>query len=157
MPYRVFVSYSTKDMRVVDRVASALRASNVEVFVAEHAVLPGESLSQKILGWIAQCDLFLTMWSSSAKESEWVQHEIGAALGQGKLIIPVVLDPKARLPELLAGVKYLRADQDPVKAFRELQAIVFANAAKKRQGENLALLGLGALIIYALAGGGRGR
>lgn len=44
MPYRVFVSYSTKDVRVVERVATALRASYFEVFVAKHAVLPGESL-----------------------------------------------------------------------------------------------------------------
>lgn len=148
MAFRVFVSYSTKDLPVVEQVRGFLRGTGVEVFVAEHSVIPGESLGAKIRSAITGCDLFLVLISRASIESTWVQQEIGLATASGKPAMPVLLERDINLPGFLSGRKYLRAHDDPQQALVWLRGNVYNRAQKKQQTQGLIWLGLAGLFVY---------
>ena len=151
MALKIFISYSTKDLHVVNFVQSMLAGSPVEVFVAEYSVHAGQPLSQSIIAAIKACDLFMLLWSKNSEQSDWVPQEIGIARGEGKQIIPVVLQSGLKLPGFISDLKYLDVPQDPQGAFTWLRDNVFARANQKQQQEAIAWLALGGAILWLLS------
>jgi len=101
--YRVFISYSTNDLPLVNKLRPALyqmRSMGVEVYIAEYNVPPGARLDEHIKSHLACCDLFCVLWSRNAKESAWVSQEIGLAEAHRRLIVPIMLDDGLPLPGL---------------------------------------------------------
>lgn len=112
--YRVFISYSTKDLPAVELARSVLSSAplriaqgkcDVEVFVAEYDVAPSEPLAARILDAIIRCDLFILFWSSNSRRSEWVPQEIGVARGNMKPILPIVLEQGLELPGFIKDLQ----------------------------------------------------
>lgn len=149
MDLKIFFSYSSKDLPVLDYIRTILAGSPVQVFVAEHSVAPGQALSSEIIAAIKQCDLFILLWSKNSKISEWVPQEIGVAKSENKQIIPVVLQSGLRLPGFISDLKYLDVEKDPERAFTWLRDNVFARADQKRKQEHIGagLLALGGLFM----------
>jgi hypothetical protein len=148
MSYKVFISYSTKNINEVNHIKKMLAHSSIDVFVAEYSLLPGQPLSETIINAINNCDLFLLLWSNSAKESEWVPQEIGVARSINKTILPVILEQNLSLPGFISNLKYLNGYKNPEKALECLQTNVFKNAEQKQKNEGLIWLGLGAAILW---------
>ncbi len=150
MSYVVFISYSTQDMERVEEVQRALRDSQqVEVFVAEHSVRPGEHLVEKIMQAIKRCDLFVLLWSKNSEQSQWVIQELGAAAAADKPIIPIVLDKGVPLPGFAADLKYIPAYENPLTAFESLKSEILQRAKPLPDATGLVLLGI--LLIMLLA------
>ena len=137
MAYKVFISYSTKDLPVVEHVRSLLQHTSVEVFVAEYSVTPGQTLPAEIIAAIKSCNLFILLWSNNSKESEWVPQEIGIATSEKKPILPVVLHADISLPGFIKALKYLPAYKNPEGALSWLRENVFEHAQKKEQTDGL--------------------
>lgn len=152
MAYRVFVSYSSHDRTIAAQVQQWLMSAGAEVFVADYSLPAGADLRQDILRQIRACDLFVLLWSQHAKDSGWVQQEVGAAQGQGKPTIPVVLDGTP-VPGFLQGLKYLPAFDDLEGAMRWLQQHV-ANRAKTKSTTSTVLGLAGALLLVMSLGQG---
>lgn len=154
--FKVFVSYSTQDLKNVSELQQSLAGTGVEVFVAEHAVLPSEHLSEKISSAIAGCDLFVLLWSENAKASEWVSQEIGKAHSLNKQILPLVLTEGLNLPGFISGLKYLPVFRDPQAAMVQAQGLILkhfqakqAVVARQKEEENTRnLLVLGGLALW---------
>ena len=92
MAYNVFVSYSTKNLPIAEWTKSTLhQPGHVEIFVAEFSVEPSQPLNEEIEKAIRNCDLFVLLWSSEARKSDYVPQEIGIARGCNKTILPVVM------------------------------------------------------------------
>ena len=151
MPYRVFVSYSTRDIARANQLSDLIRRAGAEPYVAEYATAPGTPLSTAIIQAIKTCDLFVLLWSTDARHSEWVPQEIGMAKGAGKPIMPVVLHPGLSLPGFISDLKYLALYQDPSAALVWIQEHVFSRARRKEQTEAWVTLGVGAAILLALS------
>lgn len=154
--FNVFVSYSTHDLKNVAELQQALVGTGVGVFVAEHSVLPSEHLSEKISSAITACDLFVLLWSESAKASEWVSQEIGKAHALNKKILPLVLTEGLNLPGFIKDLKYLPVYSNSAFAVEKTRTIVLdefraktALIEKKKNNEGLALLGIGAFLLWA--------
>lgn len=147
MAYKVFISYSTKDISVVDYLSKILKDMSIEAFVAADSVGPGRPLSESINTAIKGCDLFLLLWSSNSKTSEWVPQEIGIAKSSGKLILPVILEPGLELPGFIKDLKYLETYKDPHVAIAYLRDYVLSLAQEKGKRDSLVLLSIfGALL-----------
>ena len=129
--YRVFVSYSSKDMSIVEQVRTALQGVGAEPFVAEHDIAPGESLRTSIITAIERADAFVLLWSGASSRAEWVRQEVGIATGMNRLIIPVLLSPEARLPSFLADTKYLSLCSDLQKGLAQLSGLVAGHVRTK--------------------------
>lgn len=151
MTYKVFISYSTKDLPIVEHVRSLLQHSSIEVFVAEYSIAPGQSLPAEIITAIKNCNLFILLWSKNSKESEWVPQEIGIATSEKKPILPAVLHPDISLPGFIRELKYLPVYKNPEDALSWLRANVFERAQKKEQTDGLVWLCLGAAVIWLLS------
>lgn len=147
MAYELFISYSTKDIAVVDHLKAILNSPSINLFVAEYSVQPSESLNQKIYPAIQNSDLFLLLWSKNSQESPWVAKEIEQAKAFNKTIFPVLLDEEAKIPAVLGDLKYLPAHTDPAQAMQFIQKHVFEKAQKK-QNEALLWLTIGGALLW---------
>ena len=163
MQYKIFVSYSTHDIEHVELLRQQLTGTPIDVFVAEHSVLPSEDLSQTISTAIAECDLFVVLWSQNANDSGWVSQEIGRAGALNKTILPLVLTEGLELPGFISNLKYIpvlkdseqaviRAREFIVKSYNQ-KAHMLAKIEEKKQKdkEALALMGIGAFVLWAFS------
>lgn len=153
--FKVFVSYSTHDLKNVTELQQSLAGTGVEVFVAEHSVAPSEQLSDRISAEIAACDLFVLLWSAKAKASDWVPQEIGKAHSLHKTILPLVLEEGLELPGFISGLKYEPVYRDPQASMARAQEFVIqqfrtkqAAIRQKEQNEARNLLVLGGLLFW---------
>jgi hypothetical protein len=121
------------------------------VFLAEYSISAGDDLGQAIGSAIEECDLFILLWSTHAKTSEWVSQEIGIAEANGKAVMPVLLHKNLELPGFLKGLKFLELYKNPEKSLDWLQEHVFEKADKKSQKNGLIWLGLGAAVALLLS------
>lgn len=153
--FKVFISYSTHDLKNVTELRQSLVGTGVEVFVAEHSVAAGEPLSEKISSAIGACDLFVLLWSANARASEWVSQEIGKAHSLQRTILPLVLEEGLALPGFIGGLKYLPVFRDPQAAMAQAQELVLkqfeakqAALREKEQDNARNLLVLGGLVLW---------
>lgn len=154
MKFNVFISYSTKNLQEVEHLRSILTNTPIEVFIAEHSVAPGEELASPISEAIKKCDLFIVLWSKSAKASDWVSQEIGIASGLNKKILPLVLEKDLNLPGFISNLKYLPLYENLQHGLAEAKKIAEKEyskkvKSKKEKDSTLAILGLGALLLWA--------
>jgi hypothetical protein len=164
MPFNIFVSYSTKDLPQVELLRQQLQSTPISVFVAEHSVLPSEELASKISSAILECDLFVLLWSSNAKESDWVPQEIGRAMALNKSILPLVLTENIALPGFLQGLKYLAIHTNPAESIAKARDIILnayntktkyelqlSEQKEKKDKDALALMGISAFLLWAFS------
>ena len=156
MAYKVFISYSTKDIPNVDALRKLLQFPDVECFVSEYAVTPGAPLAPTIKTAIQTCDLFVVLWSKNALASEWVSQEIGIAHGGQKPILPFVLEKNLQLPGFIKELRYVAAFQNPEQAMYGLREIVLKNSMAKQNQQNVAAIAIGAILLLALVGMSKG-
>ena len=152
MAYKVFVSYSTKDIPDVNALRTFLQFPDVDCFVSQYAIIPGVPITPTTKTAILECDLFVLLWSTNAMQSEWVSQEIGIAHGSNKLILPFVLEHGLALPGFIKDLRYVAAFQNPQQAMYSLRETVIRNSQMKQNQQALATLAFGGLLILALVG-----
>lgn len=151
MAYKIFISYSTRDLSTVNLIRSSLQNLPVEIFVAEYSALPGNNLSQTIEQAIKNSDLFILLWSKNSQESSWVPQEIGIAKASGKIILPIILTPNLPLPGFIQDLKYLDINQNPIQALQFLQIHVLA-LANTQQQQGIAWLVIVGIVLLLFLG-----
>jgi hypothetical protein len=156
MAYKVFISYSTKDIPNVDALRGFLQFPDVECFVSEYAVMPGAPIAATTKTAILTCDLFVLLWSKNAMASEWVNQEIGIAHGNHKPILPFVLEPGLSLPGFIKELRYVAVFQNPQQAMYSLRETVLKNSMAKQNQQAIGALAIGGLVVLALVGMSKG-
>lgn len=148
MAYNVFISYSSKNLNIVDWARSTLnQPGHIEVFAAEYSVIPSQALNEEIEKAIRACDLFVILWSHDARGSDYVPQEIGIAKGCHKTILPVVMEHGVPVPGFISNLKYLAAHRDWNGSFIWLTQFVRENAVNLAQSKVV-----GALLVTILGG-----
>lgn len=78
---KAFLSYSHEDKVFAETIARALRSNGIEVWFDEWEIKAGDSLVQKIFAeGLRDCDIFLVVLSEISVRSNWVRHELDAAM-----------------------------------------------------------------------------
>jgi hypothetical protein len=148
MAYNVFISYSSKNLNIVDWARSTLsQPGHIEVFAAEYSIIPSQALNEEIEAAIRACDLFVLLWSHDARGSDYVPQEIGIAKGCNKTILPVVMEDGLPVPGFISNLKYLAAHRDWNGSFIWLNQFVRENAVYLAQSK-----AVGALLVTILGG-----
>lgn len=156
MAYKVFISYSTKDIPDANALRTFLQFPDVECFVSEYTIAPGAPIAQTTKTAILTCDLFVLLWSKNAIGSEWVSQEIGIAHGNNKPILPFVLEQGLALPGFIKELRYVAAFQNPQQSMYSLRETVLRNSLVKQNQQALGALAFGGLLILALVGMSKG-
>ncbi|WMW25163.1 toll/interleukin-1 receptor domain-containing protein [Methanolobus sediminis] len=152
MTFKIFVSYCTKDIEEIKPILNQIQTiKDTEFFFADQTLNPGDHISQRIINYISNCDVFILFYSKSAYASTYVQHEIGVAKANDKLIIPILLDD-TKPDGMLQGINYLNFYNQNKKQqeFERLYNYINQNVKRKNQNSALslvALLGLGYLLL----------
>jgi hypothetical protein len=87
---RVFISYSHNDQEWAKEFASSLRARGVDVWFDLWSIAPGEPISTAIEQGLRNSDAIVILLTSERARRPTEFFELGAALGLGKRIVPIV-------------------------------------------------------------------
>ena len=113
MPPCVFISHSSKDKkRLVDGFAKRLQDANVDIWLDDDRLLPGDSLTRQIFTeGLGGADVVLAVLSSNSIDSSWVREELHSAAIlriEGKCkIVPVILDD-VDVPDFLMDTVHVK-------------------------------------------------
>lgn len=100
----IFVSFSYSDTKFVDRLTYELSQRGFNVLRADHALLAGDIISDKITQLLHEADFFIVVISNKSLQSENVLNEtVVFKEDMGRRIIPVLIE-KTEQPGQLAGV-----------------------------------------------------
>jgi hypothetical protein len=90
MGYRVFASHSEPDRAIVHAIRDATRPFGITVYSYDQDPQAGESLREKLLYEIEESDVLVAILTRASISSPVVNQEIGAAVNDGKRVIPIV-------------------------------------------------------------------
>lgn len=150
MSFRVFISYSTDDLRTVNEVMEVLENQGAEVFIAEYSVKPSQQLDPEIENAIRRADLLVLLWSKRSTKSAYVGAEIGYGKSLNKAILPILLDEGLDAPPFLKDLKYLKAWTGRPQAISWIGSFVEDLVDKKHLTNSLLLAGALLFLVWAL-------
>ncbi len=118
---KVFISYSRPDADWARSFAEALMKLGLNVWFDEFEIQPGESLRDGLESGLRESDVFVVLIDPNYPSKPNVFFELGAAIGMGKKLVPIV--PKeveiSSLPLELRLRKFLVKDS-PEETAEEL-------------------------------------
>lgn len=88
----IFISYSSHDKVLVEKLSAILRVVNPKIFRDADNIAPGQKWELKILDSLAAAKTVIVFWCRHSKSSEWVEKEINESIEGNKKIVPVLLD-----------------------------------------------------------------
>ena len=128
-PKAVFLSYASEDAEAARRIAEALRAACVEVWLDQSELRGGDAWDQKIRKQIQECALFLPVISTATQTRlegyfriEWkLAAQRTYAMAEARpFLLPVVIDAtrdaEAHVPPEFKAVQWTRLSNDEATA-----------------------------------------
>jgi len=124
---KVFISHTARDTDWARSFAKALKDRGISVWFDEFDVQPGESLRDALESGLRDSDVLVALLDAEAPAKPNLFFELGAAIGMGKRVVPIVpkgIDPSA-LPLDLRLRRYLVRDT-PEQTAEELSTTLLA-------------------------------
>ena len=146
----IFISFSSADEKLARFVHAHLKKEEIDAFLANVSVAPGERWSPTILNALKSSSWVLFLASRAACASSWVQQELGGALLLNKKVVPVIWDmPPKELPGWIQQFQALNlagATREDVEA----HMTEIAKRIKTSKAQGLVVIGLvlAALLAY---------
>lgn len=122
--YDVFLSYTAHDVPWVQAFASALRRSGVKGFDA-HEIKPGDRWQNRVEEALRESRTLVMVLTSDSVSRPWTFFELGAAIADGKRIVPVLAGDfdESNLPALVRQYQFVR-EPSPEEAARKVAEAV---------------------------------
>jgi hypothetical protein len=110
---RVFLSYSHSDRESARELAETLRPAGISL--EPDFAISGQQMVEQLKESLRSASAVIILVSERSLKSQWVQFELGVALGVDKPIIPVIIgEEELVLPEWLQGLQYLDGRDRPI-------------------------------------------
>jgi hypothetical protein len=108
--YLVFISHSSKDRWIARQMVALIerraRRYRVNAFLDERDIEGGDSIPETILAKLRDCQEFVILLSPQSLPRQWVLIELGAALGLGKRVVPIMCNvEQAQMPDIIRLTK----------------------------------------------------
>lgn len=104
---RVFLSYSRADLEWARSLAEALQRRGVRIWFDQWDILPGDRIDDQIEQALQESEFVVVLIGLNGGTSSWAAFELGAALGMGKKIVPVV-SPAVPIESLAGPIRSRR-------------------------------------------------
>ena len=92
MAKQIFISYSSNDLHVAERVCTLLEAEGIDCWIAPRDVLPGTIYAEEIIKAIEATDALVLICSRYTDDSVHVRSEVEHAFSRRKVIFPVRME-----------------------------------------------------------------
>jgi len=89
---KIFVSYTTADKTVADKLVEFLEGNGISCFIAPRDIDPGKPYASNIMKAIDDCRLILLVASEAINKSEHVLNEVDVIVDRKKDILPVFIE-----------------------------------------------------------------
>jgi hypothetical protein len=122
MPHDVFISYSSKDKAVADRVCHALEAKGERCWIAPRDIPYGADWQEAIMGALVEAGAMVLVFTGNTNESAHVRREVSAALEAGAIVIPLRTEeatPQGALRYNLINLHWMDAISPPLEGHIE--------------------------------------
>lgn len=127
MEKKVFISYSSKEMKVARQVCEYLESNGVSCWIAPRNINPGDNYATQIVHAIRDCSVLVLLASDSTNASGHVSNEVSLAFDNKKVIIPFKIEDIKFTDEYLyfLGRKHwIEAHLDMKSGFEQLLSTV---------------------------------
>lgn len=91
---KAFISHTSKYKNNAKNLSDALKAYNIDCFVAHEDIRPSEEWEREIDKALQVMDFFISLHTEDFAESSWCQQEVGYAVARNIKIIPIKYDGK---------------------------------------------------------------
>lgn len=120
-----FLSYSSRDADVADRLVADLRGHGVEVWY-DKDLRAGERWEPMLADQLRRADAVIVLITPASLQSNWVEMEWSTALGRSARVVPVLVNGVRPhdLPEPLRELVAVFLDQDYREGVRKLAASI---------------------------------
>lgn len=92
MSHQVFISFSSKDRDVADRICGDLERRDIPCWISSRNVPPGMDFQAAIVDALKQTKIMILVFSSQSNNSDEVKRELVLAGQYGLLVIPVRIE-----------------------------------------------------------------
>jgi chromosome partitioning protein len=133
LPLRLVLSYSREDAAFVNRLAGVLNRSGLDAWLDTERIRGGQDWQDQVQEAIEECDIMLVILSASSVVSRHVKDEFRFALGDGKRVIPLLLND-CKIPMDLSSFLWVDFTKDFDGAFRVLMSSIFGEDAASEIG-----------------------
>ncbi|MEM4202646.1 MAG: toll/interleukin-1 receptor domain-containing protein [Candidatus Methanomethylicaceae archaeon] len=151
MGFRVFMSYSSADKRIIDKLENDIRVLDIEVYRYEYDLQPGRPVDEKIKQAIQSSDAFILVLTQQSQYSPYVHQEIGVAETLQKPIIPMVEEGlPGKILGMLQGREYIPFSHKNLEKARTV-LLNYLQKLKSRKDLLTAIAAIGFLILILFA------
>lgn len=130
--YRVFISHSSRDKWVAERMAEKIAAAGADYWLDTRDLPGGGDIRAEISKGVNDCQEVLILFSPYSKDSPWVSFEIGAASVKRRYLTPILNNVQYTDIALIQGIKAIELN-DFDQYLGELKKRA-AKAAGKKKG-----------------------
>lgn len=116
MEYDVFISYSSTDIDVAQKVYAYLQQKGLKPWIAPQCIPAGEPYARAITNGISKCRLMVAILSKSSNSSDNVLNEVDQAHREGKVILPFIIDNT----EMCGEMRYYLSRKQWINAYPEV-------------------------------------
>ncbi len=112
MAFDVFISYSSSDREVADRVCATLEGTGIACCIAPRDLQPGEGYAGALVEAIARSRVMVLIFSSRSNASPQVRREVEKAVSRNLRLIPFRIEntlPTGDLDYLISSLHWLDA------------------------------------------------
>lgn len=107
---KVFISHSSKDKTLVDKLANDLISHGIYVWYDEWEIFAGHDIVEKVYDGIQDSNYFALVLTQNAIKSKWVKEELNTAKileieRQNIIVLPLLFEP-LEIPTVLKTKKY---------------------------------------------------
>lgn len=123
----VFISYSTIDKAVTDRIREFLQQDGISCWMAPYSLSPGAVYAEEAAKAIAQCQVFLLILSKNSTKSQPVLRELNYAINNRKNVIPFLIEEVELSPVFqyyLCNRSFISGSQDFERACEFLRKLI---------------------------------
>lgn len=120
MKYDIFISYSRKDTKTVDKICRALDAHGITYFIDRAGISGGLEFPEIIVDAIRNSNVFLFIGSKNSYNSRYVANEVTYAYNvkRHNTILPYLIDNTplpASLQFIFGNVNYRKVNEHPIE------------------------------------------
>jgi hypothetical protein len=109
MSYKVFISHTHRDSDLAKDLARRLEDAGTKVFPVEKSALNGASVITTVNRGLREADEVIVIVSASSVNSPGLNSQMGAALGRGTRVTPIVVGiEEDELPPFISKYEYVR-------------------------------------------------
>ena len=119
----VFISYSTKNSDVANKICHVLEQNNLKCWIAPRNIASGKIYIDEIADAIKSTKIVVLIYSEHSQDSKYVSNEINMAFSNNKPIISFNIDdtmPKENMEYYLKVTQWLSAYPNPEDEFETL-------------------------------------